>query len=231
MAWSVRNLSFCSYHMVNRLIDSTHFIGTSWQFVSRDERIKGFVSARYVLSVTTTINPCPSKPSDTAYGVFHLKLLDLSECNFLKQILAGLLLSLSHLEELYMYGVRLNWEPVEGNKEEEEEEENTILAELINVIAGRYRSRILWQNTATLQQDGTVTEFCGKMQQRYSRTNLPNSRMFIGRIFRSRIPEMQNVHRQNISQQNSQNAECSLAEYFVAKNFRRLSADPSADCS
>ena len=31
------------------------------------------------------------------------------------------------------------------------------------------RSRILWQNTTTLQQDSTVAEFCGKMQHRYSR--------------------------------------------------------------
>ena len=70
-------------------------------------------------------------------------------------------------------------------------------------------------------------------------------RMFIGRIFRNRIPEIQNFHWQNISQQNPRDAECSTAEYFavefqkcrmfigyifVAESFRRLSANLSADC-
>ena len=36
-----------------------------------------------------------------------------------------------------------------------------------NITAGQCRSRILWQNTATLQWDTTVAEFCGKMQERY----------------------------------------------------------------
>jgi hypothetical protein len=43
------------------------------QYVSRDERTKGFVYARYVLSFTTTINPGPSEPSDTAFGVLWLE--------------------------------------------------------------------------------------------------------------------------------------------------------------
>ena len=34
-----------------------------------------------------------------------------------------------------------------------------------NIIAGQYHSRILWQNTATLQQDSIVAEFCGRTQQ------------------------------------------------------------------
>ena len=39
------------------------------------------------------------------------------------------------------------------------------VAECSSVIVGQYRSRILWQNIATLQQDSTVAEFCGKTQQ------------------------------------------------------------------
>ena len=51
-------------------------------------------------------------------GSLHkLKLLDLSDCSALQKIPPGLLLSLDHLEELYMFGVNVNWEPMEGNKE------------------------------------------------------------------------------------------------------------------
>ena len=46
-----------------------------------------------------------------------LKLLDLSDCSALQKIPPGLLLTLDHLEELYMFGVNVNWEPMEGNKE------------------------------------------------------------------------------------------------------------------
>ena len=59
----------------------------------------------------------------------HLKLLDLSECSTLQflelRIPHGLLSSLSRLEELYMGGVFVNWEPLEGNGEG-----NASLAEL-----------------------------------------------------------------------------------------------------
>ena len=65
----------------------------------------------------------------------------------------------------------------------------------------------------------------------YLQQNLLNFRMFIGRIFRSRIPTMQSVHRHNISQQNPRNAECSFAEYLVGENFRSQSANISADYS
>ena len=47
----------------------------------------------------------------------QLKLLDLSDCSALQKIPAGLLSRLRHLEELYMFGVNVNWEPMEGNKE------------------------------------------------------------------------------------------------------------------
>jgi hypothetical protein len=47
----------------------------------------------------------------------HLKLLDLSECSTLQRIPHGLLSSLSRLEELYMGGVAVKWEPLEGNGE------------------------------------------------------------------------------------------------------------------
>ncbi|KAL4633290.1 hypothetical protein ACB092_04G112700 [Castanea dentata] len=47
----------------------------------------------------------------------HLKVLDLSKCLALQRIPPGLLSSLSHLEELYMSRVLVDWEPMEGNKE------------------------------------------------------------------------------------------------------------------
>ena len=47
----------------------------------------------------------------------HLKLFDLSNCSALQKIPAGLLSRLNYLEELYMFGVNVNWEPMEGNKE------------------------------------------------------------------------------------------------------------------
>ena len=52
----------------------------------------------------------------------------------------------------------------------------------------------------------------------YLQQNLLSSRMFISRIFHSKILEMINVHWQNILQQNPRNAECSLAEYFVTES-------------
>ena len=42
-------------------------------------------------------------------------------------------------------------------------------------------------------------------------------RMFISRIFCSRIPEMQNFQWQNISQQNPRDVECSTAVYFAVE--------------
>ena len=59
----------------------------------------------------------------------HLKVLDLSKCHSLRRIPPGLLSSLSHLEELYMLGVRVDWEPMEGNKEGA----NASLAELMSL--------------------------------------------------------------------------------------------------
>nr|POE83308.1 hypothetical protein CFP56_39874 [Quercus suber] len=37
------------------------------------------------------------------------------------------------------------------------------VAKCSNVTTGQYRSRILWQNTATLQQDSAVAELCTAM--------------------------------------------------------------------
>ena len=59
----------------------------------------------------------------------HLKVLDLSKCHALQRIPPGLLLSLSHLEELYMFGADVDWEPTEGN----EEGANASLAELMSL--------------------------------------------------------------------------------------------------
>ncbi|KAM3703298.1 hypothetical protein ACJW31_04G085600 [Castanea mollissima] len=59
----------------------------------------------------------------------HLKVLDLSKCHALQRIPPGLLSSLSHLEELYMSRVLVDWEPMEGNKEGA----NASLAELMSL--------------------------------------------------------------------------------------------------
>nr|XP_023924810.1 probable disease resistance protein At4g27220 [Quercus suber] len=69
-------------------------------------------------------------PGEIGY-LSHLKLLDLTGCFYLERIPAGLLSSLSQLEELYMLGVsHVDWEPMEDNKEEEEEEEEEASASL-----------------------------------------------------------------------------------------------------
>nr|POE75815.1 hypothetical protein CFP56_05085 [Quercus suber] len=56
----------------------------------------------------------------------------------------------------------------------------------------RCRSRILWQNTATLQQGSAAAEFCGRIQQRYSKKVLQqNSEVEYSNVtagqYRSRI--------------------------------------------
>ena len=62
----------------------------------------------------------------------YLKFLELTECNDLERIPPNLLSSLSHLEELCMLGGnRVDWEPMEGNKEEEEA--NASLTELMSL--------------------------------------------------------------------------------------------------
>ncbi|KAM3690838.1 hypothetical protein ACJW31_09G149800 [Castanea mollissima] len=61
-----------------------------------------------------------------------LKLLELTKCSDLERIPPNLLSSLSHLEELYMFGVYyVDWEPMEGNKEEEGA--NASLTELMSL--------------------------------------------------------------------------------------------------
>ena len=42
----------------------------------------------------------------------------------------------------------------------------------VSKMSQQCRSRIMLQNIATLQQDSTIAEFCGRIQQRYSRTVL-----------------------------------------------------------
>ena len=62
----------------------------------------------------------------------YLKFLELTKCNDLERIPPNLLSSLSHLEELCMFGVnRVDWEPVEGNKKEEGA--NASLTELMSL--------------------------------------------------------------------------------------------------
>ncbi|XP_075636902.1 putative disease resistance protein At4g27220 [Castanea sativa] len=68
----------------------------------------------------------------------YLKLLELTECNDLERIPPDLLSSLSHLEELYMFGVDVKWKPMEEEKKDEEEEEekkgaNASLTELMSL--------------------------------------------------------------------------------------------------
>ncbi|XP_075637695.1 putative disease resistance protein At4g27220 [Castanea sativa] len=67
-----------------------------------------------------------------------LKLLELTKCYALERIPPDLLSSLSHLEELYMFGVDVKWKPMEEEKKDEEEEEekkgaNASLTELMSL--------------------------------------------------------------------------------------------------
>ncbi|XP_030928032.1 probable disease resistance protein At4g27220 [Quercus lobata] len=57
-----------------------------------------------------------------------LKLLELTNCSDLERIPPDLLSSLSHLEELYMFGVDVKWEPME-----QEEGANASLTELMSL--------------------------------------------------------------------------------------------------
>ena len=61
----------------------------------------------------------------------YLKLLELTECNDLKRIPPDLLSSLSHLEELYIFGVDVKWKPME--EEEEKKGANASLTELMSL--------------------------------------------------------------------------------------------------
>ena len=61
----------------------------------------------------------------------YLKLLELTECSDLEQIPPDLLSSLSHLEELYMFGVDVKWKPME--EEEEKKGANASLNELMSL--------------------------------------------------------------------------------------------------
>ncbi|XP_030926900.1 probable disease resistance protein At4g27220 [Quercus lobata] len=61
----------------------------------------------------------------------YLKLLELTECRDLERIPPDLLSSLSHLEELYMFGVDVKWKPME--EEEEKKGANASLTELMSL--------------------------------------------------------------------------------------------------
>ena len=61
----------------------------------------------------------------------YLKLLELTECSDLERIPPDLLSSLSHLEELYMFGVDVKWKPME--EEEEKRGANASLTELMSL--------------------------------------------------------------------------------------------------
>ncbi|XP_030924590.1 disease resistance protein At4g27190-like [Quercus lobata] len=61
----------------------------------------------------------------------YLKLLELTECSDLERIPPDLLSSLSHLEELYMFGVDVKWKPME--EEEEKKGANASLNELMSL--------------------------------------------------------------------------------------------------
>ena len=97
-------------------------------------------------------------PGEIGY-LSHLKLLDLTGCFYLERIPAGLLSSLSHLEELYMLGVsHVDWEPMEDNKEEEEEEEeeeeaSAGLAELMSFSHNLMALQIQIPNIKVLPKD------------------------------------------------------------------------------
>ena len=53
----------------------------------------------------------------------YLKLLDLTYCNILEPIPIDLLSNLSHLKELYMLRVDVEWKPMEEEEEDKEEED------------------------------------------------------------------------------------------------------------
>ncbi|KAK9986986.1 hypothetical protein SO802_031937 [Lithocarpus litseifolius] len=63
----------------------------------------------------------------------HLLLLELTECSDLERIPPDLLSSLSHLEELYMFGVEVKWKPMEEEEKDEEEGANASLTELMSL--------------------------------------------------------------------------------------------------
>ena len=79
----------------------------------------------------------------------HLKLLDMSHCSALQKIPPGLLSSLNQLEELYMFGVDVNWEPMEGNKEGA----NASLAELMSLSHHLTALKIHIPNIEVLPKD------------------------------------------------------------------------------
>ena len=62
----------------------------------------------------------------------YLKLLEVTECNDLERIPPDLLSSLSHLEELYMFGVDVKWKPME--EEEEKKGANSLLNSCLCLI-------------------------------------------------------------------------------------------------
>ena len=82
-------------------------------------------------------------------NLIYLKLLDLSDCSSLQKIPPGLLSSLNHLEELYMFGVDVNWEPMEGNKEGT----NASLAELMSLSHHLMSLKIHIRNIEVLPKD------------------------------------------------------------------------------
>ncbi|KAK7830149.1 disease resistance protein rps5 [Quercus suber] len=121
MVLSLINMSFPSLPQLINVLQNLRTL----QFVDcelTDVSAIGALTKLEILSFfASEIMELPGEIGNPSY----LKLLDLTRCYDLQRIPPGLLLSLSHLEELYMFGVPLEiWEPMEGNKEEEEEEGN-----------------------------------------------------------------------------------------------------------
>ncbi|KAF3947182.1 hypothetical protein CMV_026652 [Castanea mollissima] len=90
------------------------------QFVSCEITDVSAIGELRKLEILSFLNSKIEELPGEMRNLSHLKFLELTECSDLERIPPNLLSSLSHLEELYMFGVhRVDWEPMEGNKEEE----------------------------------------------------------------------------------------------------------------
>ena len=178
MAWSVRNLSFCTYHVANTLNrlpgnPSNKMNGLKvlslkgMYFPSLPQSIQALQNLRTLLleycelEDVTAIKALEKLEMLSFLGskimelpgeirnLSGLKLLDLSECSTLQRIPTEILPSLSRLEELYMKGVFIKWEPSEGNREGV----NPNLAELISLSHHLMALEVCVPNIEVLPKD------------------------------------------------------------------------------
>nr|POE54642.1 putative disease resistance protein [Quercus suber] len=124
---SLINMSFPSLPQSINVLQNLRTL----QFVSckiRDVSAIGELRKLEILSfIGSKIKELPGEMRNLSY----LKLLELTECSDLERIPPDLLSSLSHLEELYMFGVDVKWKPME--EEEEKKGANASLTELMSL--------------------------------------------------------------------------------------------------